>query len=145
MLVGVAVVAALTLGGNDDNSSLAADANAEPVIESEPSSTTTTTTESAPEPSSTTTTTTEVPGLPLISGAFADQEIYVFVSNHDVAEDLRAHTPEFFTANGGATVNFVMLYERTTREVVVAAPLIARPVADVVMLGSFETPAVCRK
>ena len=75
MLVGVAVVAALTLGGNDDNSSLAADANAEPVIESEPSSTTTTTTETAPEPetSSTTTTTTEVPGLSLISGEFADQ------------------------------------------------------------------------
>ena len=141
MLVGVAVVAALTLGGNDDNSSLAADANAEPVIESEPSSTTTTTTESAPEPesSSTTTTTTEVPGLSLISGEFADQEIDVFVFNHDVAEDLRAHTPEFFTANGGATVNFVTFEQQTTREVVAVNAIIGGAFADVVMLGSFET------
>ena len=72
----------------------------------------------------------------LISGDFADDEITVGVFGNPTMEDIIRLTPDFFSADGGADVNFVLLDQQTARDILA----LDSTDFDALMVGAFDTP-----
>ena len=76
----------------------------------------------------------------LISGAFAGEEITVAVINNGATDSIQRFTPEYFTALGGATVNFLELPEQELRELVTLGSGTLSTEFDAFMISPFESP-----
>jgi len=82
-------------------------------------------------------------GSLLLTGAVTAQDektINVAIVGNPQMEDITKLTPEFFTADTGIKVNYVVLEEQTLREIVTRDVGAGGQQFDVVMIGMFEAP-----
>ena len=80
------------------------------------------------------------PAGDLISGAFAGEQITVGVVNNGATASIQRFAPEFFTAQGGANINFLNLPEQELRERILLGAGTGSSELDAVMIGPFEAP-----